>query len=340
MYISPKEAMHSPISIIVILLAVILLAGCERGDDAVASDDGLPPSTPANFSLEYAEDGEILIYWDENNDFNLKGYEVYRSIADTNNFVLIDIVPPETYFHDNYYIDDSLSYDSSYYYKVRAIKYNGMTGGYTHIISAKPENKYPPIINRNLFAHGRNWEGKKEVYLNWQNSSSGDVAGYYIYRSAQSDFIPDSSNNIGFTIRNFYSDTSALTELVSYYYIYQAVDKGGLKSEEVSYTAADIIHLSPEIIEPADGAVLNNFVFKLKGLKVPAIYEIIVQTNPYYGEIWRGRISDDGSNDEIKINFNYNGLYPERFYYWRAITYSTEESPNSISKMYSFWVSP
>ncbi|HEX2983044.1 MAG TPA: hypothetical protein VHO28_05810 [Ignavibacteriales bacterium] len=332
--------MRSRIKIAAAFLTIFLIAGCERGDDAVSSDDGLPPSTPANFSLDYARDGEVLIYWDENNDFNLKGYEIFRSLGDTNNFNMIDIVAPETYYHDNYYVDDSLSYDQNYFYKIRAVKYNGMASGFTNIITAKPENRNPPAINRNLYVYGRNWEGKKEVYLSWKNSSSSDVAGYNVYRSAQPEFTPNSSNKIGFATQNFYADTAALSELTQYYYVYQSVDKGGLTSKEFSYTASDLIHSSPEVITPVNGATLRDFVFKFKGLKVPAIYEVVVQTNPYYGEVWRGQASDSGSNDEVTINFEYKGLYSGRFYYWRVITYSNGESPNSISKIYNFWVSP
>ncbi len=339
MYISLIRAMRSQIKIFVIFITVVLYAGCERGDDSVSPQEDLPPSTPANFALYDARDGEVAIVWDENNDFNLEGYEIFRSIGDTLSFQKIGIVPPETYYNDNYYIDDSLDYDITYFYKIRALKYSGLKSGFTQIVSATPVNARPPTISMYLNADGRNWEGQKEIYLNWEPSVYTDIAYYNIYRSTQSDFTPDSSNKIGFAKNAFYSDTSGIKELKTYYYVYEAVDKGGLVSKSYSYTASAIVHTSPEVIAPINGGIIGEFSFKLKSIKAPAIYEVVLLSNPYYGEIWRGQVNDSGTTDTVTINLDYYSLYPDRYYYWRIITYSTEDSPNSISNVYSFWIS-
>lgn len=321
--------MYSKIIPIIIIFTIIFYS-CGRETDIFSPDNEIPPAVPADVRITYAADGEIFIEWKENIEANLKGYYIYRSIDNSNDFLQIDFTS------DNFYFDDSLNYENTYYYRISAVNKNGIESSKSGIVFATPKNIYIPYRPRYLTINARNWEDKISIFLSWTPNPESDVMGYQIFRSTNPDFNPDSSNYLVFTSSSDYEDKYDLEFYKNYYYKIKAVDKGNLISD-ASDEVNDLILEIPEIYFPEDNSYINYFSnFKIKGIKIPATYKIILQENELYGEIWSKAIYSTVVNDTINIPFDAYGLQYNVYYYWRVMTFSNSNNPNSISKLYKF----
>jgi hypothetical protein len=311
-------------------LLIPFLYGCDRVTSSNGTDDNLPPAIPVNLQVFFAQDGTIGIEWKSNNEYDIKGYNIYRSINDTLHFSNI-------YFtENNYFYDDTLSYDTTYYYCITAVDNEDMESNRSIIIFIQPINFNPPTTPDNLEINARNWQDSISIYLKWSPNPESDIAGYEIFRSESSDFIPDSSNMIGLSKNTFYADNKNLELYKNYFYKIRALDNGGLGSN-YSQEISDLILEIPEIYYPEDKSVVHYFYnFKIKALSVRATYKIIVQTNEYFGEIWSKEIESTVAEDTLSIPFDINYINYDTPYYWRIITYSNSTEPNSISKLHSF----
>jgi hypothetical protein len=311
-----------------IFLLPLIYLGCDRTNEII-EDPGIPPAVPAGLRIFYATDGEIIIDWNSNSEPDVKGYNIYRR-TESNAEVKIAFV------NDNYFFDDSLEYNTTYYYKITAVNLWDRESDFSNEVSAKPENRNNPDKPIGLRINARNWEGELSVYIYWLKNEESDVEGYNIYRSISPDFAPDSTNFIGFTSTANFSDTTSLNFYTNYYYKIRAKDKGGLLSN-ASDVVNDLIFEIPEIIFPVDSSTVEFFEeFIIKTINTPAKYRIGLQTNKFFGEIWNTIVSSTIVNDTLKISFDPPLLQVNKTYYWRISTYSPNSSdPNSISKLFS-----
>lgn len=312
----------------------IIQFACERPTDATQTDDGIPPAVPTGVMITYASDGEILIEWAENTESDLKGYNVYRKSEGTE-YVLL------SFTNKSYWFDDSLTYDVKYYYQITAIDIWGEESQRSLEVFATPINRYNPQRPRYISINARNWEGKKSIFLRWEQGYESDIKGYNIYRSLNSDFTTDSITFIGFTNSFEFTDSTEHQFYAEYYYKIRTVDKGELLSSESSVVSDQIFEMAEQVF-PKNNSLSNYFEeFLIKTIAVPADYRIVVQTNEFFGEFWRKDFHSNIINDTLGVNFTPSSLYPYTDYYWRIITYSVNSSgPNSISPLYKFQVKP
>ncbi len=318
-----------------VVLLLIFTEGCGRETTINQPDDGLPPAVPTNLSVYSASDGEVVLDWDKNSEIDLKGYNIYRKVNGDSSFTFL------AFTNDNYYYDDSLNYNLSYSYEVTAIDMGGLESKPSKIVSAVPANKYRPQVPKNLIVNARNYDGKIYIYLSWQSNYESDIAHYNIYRSPSPGFTPDNSNLIGSAVNNNFSDTAGIHIYQNFYYKIKAVDNGGLVSDAGS-EEYDMPFPTPEVITPAERGYTGYFsYFELKELKYAAKYQIVVQSNPYFGELWNKTIYTEQTNDTLAIKFDPKYIFSDTPYYWRVITYSNSNSePNSISRLYKFIIKP
>ena len=316
-----------------LLSAVLLLPGCERNAPTETSGDGLPPAVPTNVKIYSSFDGEIEIVWHANVEIDLKGYNIYRS-TDSTHFSLID------FSDQNYYLDDSLNYDEKYFYRVTALDIENRESNPSPAVSAIPKNIYKPFAPRFLQINARNWIGEKSVYLTWDPGYETDIAGFYIYRSTTPGFIPDSTNINGFSESSSYSDTTDLSLLTPYFYKVIAVDKGNLRSSPSSEVSDKILPMAG-VVSPVGTVRTNILQFKFIALPVASSYEITLQSNPYYGQLWSKVINTNIVDDTISVVYDGNYIDYGVSYYWRVVTYTEDNSnPNSISPLYNFVLQP
>lgn len=317
---------------IIIILSLSVIS-CERLTETSIADDGLPPAVPVGVRIVFGYDGEVGLEWNANNEADIRGYNVYRRENKTVSILI-------AFTTDSYFFDDSLNYDSQYYYKISAVDLAGKESAATSEILAEPENIYSPVPPRFPLINARNWENNLSIYLSWEKSFESDVEKYFVFRSEEQGFIADTNSFIGESTQNYFNDTIDLKLDTKYFYKIEAIDKGGLispASEEVN----DEIYQTASLIFPEDSAEVGYFdFFKIKTINKPAAYRISVMTNPYFGEYWATEFYSQATDDTISVRFNPDYVDVNVNYYLRIAVYSVSEQPNSISNLYNFIIVP
>lgn len=310
------------------LLSLLLNSACERPAETI-DDPGIPPAVPTGLRVYYASDGEITIEWQSNAETDVTGYNIYRRIDSTESIKI-------AFATDNYYFDDSLDYNTTYYYKITSVSIGNRESGFSDEVFATPINRYKPQKPLGLQINARNWEGEISIFIKWLNNYESDVTGYNIYRSRSPGFTSGSSNFIAFTNEINFSDTLNIDLYTNYYYKVRAVDRDNLISDE-SGEINDLILGIPKVIFPEDKSTVKVFnEFLIKTVQLQATYRIGLQTNQFFGEIWYTTIETDIIDDTLRIDFTPSSLEFYKTYYWRVATYSgNSEDPNSISKLFS-----
>jgi hypothetical protein len=313
----------------------LFIYGCQRDTSVSEPDTGLPPAVPAVPQVVAAHDGSVLIDWRPNAEPNLKGYYVYKGVNDSLRLKRV------FFTSDSYFYDDSLSYDSTYYYKVSALDMSGKESQQTSLLRARPININAPREVITLVVNARNWIDSLSVFLKWEPNQEGDISGYEVYRGESEGFTPGSDNFIGNASGPQFLDRQNLKPYVTYYYKLITTDKGGLKSK-AGNEVSDMILGIPEALFPANGRQVDYFDnFIIKGISVPAHYKIVLQSNEYFGEIWSREFDSSVTNDSIRVKIDGIQLNTNTVYYWRIVTYSNGNSePNSISALYNFTIRP
>jgi hypothetical protein len=320
---------------IILSLLFVLFLSCNRETLIEPLDDGKPPAIPTDLKIFGSQDGEISIEWHKNSESNITGYKIYRSINKPNNFIFI------TQVNDNYFIDEHLEYDSTYYYKISAVNSFGLESPMTDFVYAKPINIYTPLSPTNVRINARNWSPVPAILLYWNPPSDTDIKGYYIYRSITESFDADTLHYLDFTQLTSYSDTKNIILLTKYYYKIKAVDKGLLKSRATS-EISDVILNSPTLIFPSNNSIIRELTeFRFKTVSLPATYKLVIQSNDVYGTVKEFNFTSELLDQEIKINASGIQLESSKTYTWRVFTYTSSEiDPNSFSGNFTFTYIP
>lgn len=324
--------------IIITLLFFSIFISCNREAITEPPDLNTPPSIPVGLIVFGASDGEVGIEWNSNFESNMKGYNIYRSINNPDNFNYINFTTM------NYYIDDSLDYNTTYYYRITAINKAEKESDYTSYVSATPINLYPPLTPYYLIASARNNNESYSITLSWNKSLDTDLKGYEIYRSESQNFTADSSTFYKFLeISKFSSsfvDNDNLKILTPYYYKLRAVDKGDLKSP-FSAEVTDMILDSPVLTYPENESYFyNSIYFKFITSSHPAKYKFVIQSNEIYGTVYAMDLVLNNIHEEVTIYPENLYLQLNKKYYWRVLTYTNNsDEPNSFSRLFSFTIS-
>ncbi|MCF8241021.1 MAG: hypothetical protein K9J16_06520 [Melioribacteraceae bacterium] len=320
--------------IAVCLLSTFLLTNCDRNDPGIAEDDGLPPLAPANLSVYLSRDGEVGIEWAKNIEYDLKGYNIYRSVNDTSNFEF------RKFTASNFYYELYLAYDSTYYYKISAIDKQERESNYSGIVWAKPMNVYPPYPPQGVSINARNWYDTLSIRLNWYASYDADIKHYEIHKSTVAGFFPDSLTLLASTTQFNWIDKDSLQLNTDYSYKIVAVDKGGLKSKP-SAEVSDKLLSEPVPVFPENNQSLDFFYeFRFRAVTSAAKYKIIIKTDERFGTVDEIEFETSQINTVVSVYYNTRALEPYRKYYWQILTFTQNIEPNSFSDIYSFTILP
>jgi len=201
--------------------------------------DEVPPEKVVNLQITVDPEGEKLsLTWNASSAPDVQGYRIYRST--TSGFVpdaLTNIANVTT----NYYTDTGLTDGITYYYRVRAYDEVPNLGTASDEKSGTPQDTVAPskVIGVSIAVISTG----NQLNITWTASTASDLAGYAIYRSTTSGFIPSPSNNIANVTVNYYLDTG-LTDDITYYYRIKAFDEVpnmGTASDQASGTPHDSV---------------------------------------------------------------------------------------------------
>jgi fibronectin type 3 domain-containing protein len=207
-------------------------SGINEGNDILYIDDigiitdNTPPAQPLGLTAT-AGDTEITLHWTANNETDLSGYTISRS---TNG---IDYTIIESNYSSSNYTDTGLTNNVQYYYKINAVDFAGNTSIDSATASATPSNQ-PPAAPTGLTAA----PGNRVIYLDWNNNTDSDLAGYNLYRSltAGSGYTQINGTLIPAGTINF--TDSAVSANVTYYYVVKAVDTTPYESADSNEASA------------------------------------------------------------------------------------------------------
>jgi fibronectin type 3 domain-containing protein len=316
------------------IFAILHLTGCYRDTNLPTQTENILLIPPSNLTVFSAHDGEITIVWSPINSYSLTGYNVYMGTL-SNSLRFQGFTP------NNYYYVDSLSYDSTYYFRVTAVYSNGQESDSSNIVSAVPVNLSPPSKPAGVTVYGHN--DNYGVYMNitWSSNQDGDLAGYEIYRGTNSNFIPDTlsfKNRVSVVKKNFYVDNKSLELDETYYYKVIAYDFGGLRSTP-SDPASDMILEKVQLISPPNGSSVPYgypVTFKFSNVAGASYYTVFVTSSIDGGQIWSTTVP------AVQDSAVYSGgdFVPNQQYYWKVAASTVNPAiPNSMSNSFMIVVS-
>lgn len=190
---------------------VTLFSG-ESGPSNTASAvtlDPTPPSTPALSAPVPVSTTEIDLSWSPAFDpeTGISDYVVYRDGS--------EIARTGTNLD---YRDGGLQPDTEYEYRVSAVNGDGVEGAQSNAQTGRTEPPPPPPPPTGLAASA---VSSTEIDLSWNAPSSGDVAGYRVYRNGSPVANPSGTS---------YRD-SGLDPFTPYTYTVTALSSGGQESD-------------------------------------------------------------------------------------------------------------
>ncbi|MCB9207139.1 MAG: hypothetical protein H6610_04355 [Ignavibacteriales bacterium] len=297
---------------IVIIVCLISLTNCS---DETTMPDTNPPNTPQNFTLLGGGDGQARFRWTKSNEPDLQFYRLYRAVNNPN---LLDTLVETT---QTEYLDQFLSYDSTYYYGLAAVDFNDNESELSHIIDVQPLNISAPLPPTFLIVNAFNntIENRKYINLSWLPPAAGDLSYFKIYRGITKDFIINSNSLIDSTLLGTYYDNLVETNK-RFYYKVKAVDIGG-KESAVSIGNSDLILDNPELTSPSNFSKFTSpFTFKWNSVDSAKAYKVFVGNSPFADIIWE-------SNKIKSTETNYQGpkFVTSKLYYWWVGTYSRDK---------------
>ncbi len=316
-------------TIIAILMLVFATACSSNSANPIINngDDTTPPETPSNLSFLSVGNGEIHLGWDANNEPDLTGYRLYRTV-DEDNLFNYDVIYDSTGTTFN---DIGLEYSTRYFYRIAAYDDAGNESSLSNAIQGMPQNTQPPLSPANLNVIANNI-GAPFFRLFWDDNSESDLFGYKIYRSTT---FFGSYTLLDSTTTTFFDDFNVSTDVI-YYYTITAYDKGSEESVQTQ-PVSDIALSPPVLIRPINTELTSATpTFKWLHVMNAERYKVFLLTTSQAGEIWAQ--SMEASRDSILYDGTHE-LETGKIYYWKIATITKDSvGLNSVSATQSFRV--
>lgn len=129
------------------------------------------PMAPENVETTSNRPKQVPITWRKSPEAGLVKYRIFRSESEIGEFKMIGEVPADK----NYYLDEGLESDKTYYYKIQAVDQFGMEGEFSEAVSATTKKRPSPV-------RGLRWEMEgSNVVLKWSPNKEVDITQYLIY---------------------------------------------------------------------------------------------------------------------------------------------------------------
>ncbi len=188
--------------------------------------DTIPPAIPNNISVLVDSNMRVTIKWDPSKDLDIEGYRVYKSYHPSHSFVSISpMVIRDTLFNDTI---PSKRLDKKVYYQVSALdKHYNHSKPSAYVVGSIPD--FNPPTKPLLMKADLNSSG--HVILEWNPSSSADVASYSIIRKIENDTVYESIQTLPIEKNESIDISFDEEELSAAEYYVVAIDSSGNVSD-------------------------------------------------------------------------------------------------------------
>jgi chitodextrinase len=188
--------------------------GCLSSSSApvvVTTQNGLGvPATPTNFFASSTSPTSVTINWDDRANNEL-GFELYRSVISGSSYELVTIIPAKTTSNPQSYIDNNLSANTTYYYRMRAVNNSGGSAYTPQVqVTTTLDNQAPTAPVLTVGATSRS-----EINLSWTGAT--DNVGIFEYDLYQNNILIATTTTTSYKVTN-------LIAFTTYSYIVKARD--------------------------------------------------------------------------------------------------------------------
>ncbi len=182
-----------------------------------------PESLVGNLIKKDGTKNAVQLYWKQNSELDLAGYNIYRSTTPGSGYQRINY----SLIQVSTYEDEQVVDGNRYYYVVTAVNTVGGESGYSNEV----EVYVPPAIATPNPPQGLTAKYlRSEVRLSWKRNLELDLAGYNVYRSTTSGSGYQKINgSLISKNKPQYVDKQTIKGS-TYYYVVTAVNKSGGES--------------------------------------------------------------------------------------------------------------
>jgi parallel beta-helix repeat protein len=110
---------------------------------SATTPDIIPPATPTGLKIVKTTGDSISLEWNANTDYDLVGYQLFRSLGPTSKYGMVRTEPPT----DLTYTDTGLNELTTYYYKLKAVDDVGLTSDFSfYVYGTTTHTPKPPVV--------------------------------------------------------------------------------------------------------------------------------------------------------------------------------------------------
>jgi len=221
--------------------------GTASGEANVTVSDTVAPATPTGLTVVdvSSAEGSLFISWSANSESDFANYTLYFSSDDVSYVA-------ETQTTDLNYTDNSLTDNSTYFYKLMAMDTSGNPSANTSVVNGTPTDSLAPTAVADLTVVDVT-DAEDSVNISWTASTSADTAGYYLYRDDVFVINLTGINNVS------YVDT-AVTDGTQYSYDVSPYDEVPNFGTNATQTGTPVDELAPKAVSGVSTSAGNMTV--------------------------------------------------------------------------------
>ncbi|OQY30313.1 MAG: hypothetical protein B6244_00180 [Candidatus Cloacimonetes bacterium 4572_55] len=222
-----------------------------RSNEASGTTLNAPPSAVQFTETLALSDSEIRLAWSASTAHDFAAYRVYRDLQPIVTLES-DLIVRVTELQQIAYIDDQLSENTTYYYRIFTEDTGGLQTG-SEVESATTLNTPPDPINLAVQI-----EEGSALRLTWDENQNPDFSAYQIYRSDQPGIGDNPTYDPLITLQSAatvtYLDTDVSSGEMWYYRVFATDDQGGRTG------SAEVSALLPPTPVILSGQIVDNGV--------------------------------------------------------------------------------
>ena len=235
-------------------LSALILAGLLLAI-TVTAQEGAPPQ-PTGLTADPAHD-QVGLAWDDPDDSSITGYRILRRLPALDPPGVFAVLLENTGSALTSYVDTTVSPQTSYVYRVKAINAHGVSERSSWANALTPAVPAPPVLTPAQPTGLTSDPAHDQVGLDWDDPDDSTITGYSILRRLPAQDLPGVFavllENTGSALTT-YVDTTVSPQ-TSYVYRVKAINAHGV-SERSSW--ANALTPAPPVLTPAQPSGLTS----------------------------------------------------------------------------------